>query len=197
MVLQNALAEAGSAAVPRPVGHVIAEWDDSGQATGRALGHLACAQEFLPGATDGWRVALAAAGDVHAFDAEARALGRATAEVHEMLAATLPTRPTSATDVDATIAQMNGRLAAAIAEVADLANYADAITAVFDRARTARWPDQQRIHGDLHLGQVLAVPARGWVLVDFEGEPLRPMRERGRLDNPMRDVAGIQRESRH
>jgi predicted trehalose synthase len=191
--LQSALAAAGSDAVPHPVGDVLAEWNDRGQPTGRARGHLAFAQEFLPGAEDAWLVACAAAGLGRDFSAEAYALGVATAGVHATLAATMTTRKTTQHDIDAVIALMHGRLAAAIGEVPALAGHAAALEAVFATAATVSWPAQQRIHGDLHLGQVLSVPGRGWVLVDFEGEPLRPMRERSRLDSPIRDVAGMLR----
>ncbi len=191
--LQTALAAAGSGSVPRPVGQVTAEWNDRGEATGRATGHLAFVQEFLPGAEDAWRVALSAAQRGIDFTVQARALGIATAGVHATLAATLPTEEADAAAVGAVLGQMQGRLAAAIAAVPSLAVHALALGEAFTLATSVAWPAQQRIHGDLHLGQVLSVPGRGWVLVDFEGEPLRPMRERGRLDSPMRDVAGMLR----
>jgi predicted trehalose synthase len=85
------------------------------------------------------------------------------------------------------------RLDAAIREAPELEAHRAEIERVFELARVAPWPARQRIHGDYHLGQVLTAPGLGWVLVDFEGEPLRPMAERTQLDIPLRDVAGMLR----
>ncbi len=49
VVLQTAISAAGSPHVPASVGFVTGEWDDPGQPSGRARGHLAFAQEFMPG----------------------------------------------------------------------------------------------------------------------------------------------------
>jgi predicted trehalose synthase len=191
--LQTALADAGSPHVPRAIGSIEGSWPDDATADGSVTGSLAFAQEFLPGVEDAWRVALHAAARGEDFRVRAHALGTATAEVHRDLAGLFPTQPTGAPEREAIAATWRRRLAIAIAEVPAIAERRDEIEAVYDGALDVAWPALQRIHGDYHLGQVLQVPDRGWVLLDFEGEPLRPMAERVLPDLPLRDVAGMLR----
>ncbi|MDO9395533.1 MAG: phosphotransferase [Herbiconiux sp.] len=193
VVVQSALSDAGSRLVPRAIGSISGAWPDPRQPSGRATGHLAFAQEFIPEVEDAWRVALRAAEAEESFAVLARSLGEATAQVHLELAALLPAHPAGAAEVGAVLASMRQRAAAAMAEVPSIADDREAVEAVFALAEQASWPDFQRIHGDYHLGQVLAVTGRGWVLLDFEGEPLRPIAERSEPDVTLRDVAGMLR----
>ena len=87
---------------------------------------------------------------------------------------------------------MHRRLDDALAIVPDLAEHADRLRTTFDHVRRMRDVPVQQIHGDLHLGQTLRT-VRGWKIVDFEGEPAKPLAERQRPDSRWRDVAGMLR----
>lgn len=197
ITLQGALAANHSPFVPASVGHVAGAWQqpdgEGGRPGERVFGQLAFAQEYLVGTSDAWRVSLQLAAAGTDFSSRARELGRVVARVHESLARALPSRTPDSDDIRHRVAEMRRRAAWATSEVPGLAAHAARLTAAFDAASNASWPALQRIHGDLHLGQVLDVPERGWVLIDFEGEPLRPLVERNELDSPLRDVAGILR----
>lgn len=192
VVIQTALTEAGSDRVPLALGHLRGAWD-SPDGGAEQHGHLAFAQEFIPGVEDAWRVALVAASAGRDFSARARELGAAVAEIHESLARALGVTESAPAARARLVAEMHERYAAALAEVPDLASRSDQVSAIIDAARDVEWPALQRIHGDLHLGQVLDVAERGWVALDFEGEPMRPLAERVLPDLRMRDVAGMLR----
>lgn len=166
---------------------------------------LAMLQQLLRTATDGWEMALAsvrdlfAEGDLHAdevggdFAAEAHRLGVATAEVHEALAAAFPTATWGAGELGDLAGAMTRRLDEAVAVVPELEPHRDGLRSLF--ARVAGFDEPvpvQRVHADYHLGQTLRT-VRGWKIVDFEGEPAKPLEERVRPDSPWRDVAGMLR----
>ncbi|HET8615086.1 MAG TPA: aminoglycoside phosphotransferase [Actinomycetales bacterium] len=170
----------------------------SGSWTGRSgeqvTGHLAVAVEFLGGSQDAWREAVAAAETGAPFDERARQIGAATAEVHLALADAFGRTAMSDDERQRLLDGLRSRVDWALASAPSLERYRDALRRYCDRiGDLARLPDLQRVHGDLHLGQVLHSPARGWILLDFEGEPLRPLTERTRHDLTLRDVAGMLR----
>jgi maltokinase len=193
VVLQSAIAAAGSKRVPATFGALVGTWPDPAVPGGVARGHLAVAQEFLADTRDAWRVALDAGRAGEDFTGPARDLGAATAEVHRVLAAVLPTAQADEGSHAAALGSMRARAAQAAALVPSVAAVADRIAAALEAGADGDWPVLQRVHGDYHLGQVLQVPDRGWVLLDFEGEPLRPMAERSEPDLALRDVAGMLR----
>ncbi len=200
VVVAAALARAGCSRIPAPVGWVDGTWSPAPGGGGEAdsmpvRGHLAVAAEFLPGSQDAWREALDAVREGRSFAQEARALGAATGEVHLALTGALPTRAATPQDGARLTASLRERAAWALDAAPVLAGLAGPLWALLDEAPALLTgaPVLQQVHGDLHLGQVLHAPGRGWVLLDFEGEPLRPLAERTRPDLALRDVAGMLR----
>ncbi|WP_431036893.1 maltokinase N-terminal cap-like domain-containing protein [Streptomyces sp. P6-2-1] len=188
------LSRQGCARVPAPVAWMQAE--PAGGAGGEpyVLGVL---QPFLKGSQDGWELALRRLAAGEDFTAEARALGRATAEVHTALAGALPALTLGPEGLAALADAMTRRLEEAAAAVPELRPYVPGLRTAFARlgraGREGRTWTAQRVHGDLHLGQCLRSADGYWSLIDFEGEPARPLAERRRAFPPVRDVAGMLR----
>jgi maltokinase len=194
----KALADLDSPHAPRPLGWI--ETDLGGEPTTLAVLH-----EYLRSGTEGWRLATASVRDLYAeldlhadevggdFAGESERLGHATAVVHRQMAQALPTGVAGPGDLREAAGQMHSRLDAACAAVEELREFEASLRKIYDAlAAHESLVHIQRIHGDYHLGQVLRVDA-GWVLLDFEGEPARPLSERTALMSPLRDVAGMLR----
>ncbi|ACZ31434.1 aminoglycoside phosphotransferase [Xylanimonas cellulosilytica DSM 15894] len=152
---------------------------------------LAVLAALVPDAHDGFEHACRFAGRGDRFDALAAELGAVVARLHTALRDALPTD--ARLEPAGFVSGLRRRAAAAIEAAPSLAPHADAVGRVLDdlQERLTAVP-LQRIHGDLHLGQAL-YGADGWQLLDFEGEPQRPVAERTAPDLPVRDVAGMLR----
>jgi maltokinase len=174
--------------------------------TWREYGYdLAFGQQFLVGGSEGWALALTSLRDLYNsstdlpaeaggdFAAEANRLGRMTADMHMALAGGfgIASRSDAADTWAALVDGLPARLSAA-SELAgtDLVAGADALLA---RLRGVEDPGPYfRVHGDYHLGQVMRTDT-GWYVLDFEGEPIKPMAERGNVESPLKDATGMLR----
>lgn len=195
VVIPETLTRAGWDGVPRFLGAVPLP-DPAG---GEALAHLAVLSELVHDATDGFELACAHAGRDEDFGERAAELGAVVAHLHTTLRDALGPGPTL--EPAGFMGVLRRRAAEAFADVPDLAPHRAGVTALYDAvsARLAAVGEEagglvrlQPIHGDLHLGQALYSPD-GWKVLDFEGEPQRPVAERTAPDLPLRDVAGMLR----
>jgi trehalose synthase-fused probable maltokinase len=170
-------------------------------------------QEFMPGAVDGWSHVLARLRAGDDLTAELNALGAVTRELHAALASVdddpeFAPEPTREDDLqrwrDAAVARAHHALAllarqasalpsAVLPDIRRVLAHAPALVAAVPAPPApASLGPRTRHHGDYHLGQVLHT-ASGWRIIDFEGEPARPLAERRAKHHPLRDVAGMLR----
>ncbi len=166
---------------------------------------LGVAQELVVDARDGWDHALDALGkDPEGLIDGLRALGGVCGELHTVLGSDLtdpdfaPEEPSeeSLALLTATIDEQIERVFVGLPDLPALAPIAGRGEDIRDRlALMSHLGARGRLirhHGDLHLGQTLLADGR-WIILDFEGEPARSLRERRRKRSPLRDVAGMLR----
>lgn len=189
-----ALARAGWGNVPAPLAHleVRVPPDPAGEeaAGGPAVSGILAA--LVEDAHDGFELFVDLAAAHEDATGHARELGSVTARMHDHLAEIFGRgEPGSG---NALCERVVGNLRAAAAEVTELDDglVERLCRTVEGVADLGALPPPIRIHGDYHLGQTL-LGAGGWYVLDFEGEPLRPLEERRRRDLALRDVAGMLR----
>ncbi len=178
-------------------------------------------QRFVKHRADGWRWMLAQlaswrAGDltVEALAGEARRIGGLTADMHLALGScrdvpAFAPRPIVERDVETWRVALETRAERLVADMrrehqavppgakrdaAEIAGSVEALPALAPTAAEAGAAGVEliRLHGDYHLGQTLRTDD-GYVVMDFEGEPSRPLAERRAHGCALRDVAGMLR----
>jgi trehalose synthase-fused probable maltokinase len=204
----EALTEVGFAHAPRLLGSVVYQ-----APAGAVPSAVALLQSFVPGATDGWTIALRSMAElleavelgnrrVCSFAGGAQRLGEVTGEMHLCLGSDrmrddLRPHPVT-TDLlrewgGEMIAQLDSVLATDHPLLTDLRRARPRLVESFGALASAGDGGLAiRTHGDYHLGQVVNTAA-GWTVLDFEGEPARSPAQRRRRYSPLRDVAGMLR----
>jgi trehalose synthase-fused probable maltokinase len=175
--------------------------------TGRQMdATLGILQRFVPSGRDGWEYALdALERDPDEFLTRLNRLGEVTGRMHAVLGSDADD-PNFCPEETST--ESLGLLTATVDEEIEriffsLPDDADELEPIRDRGEEVRELLRLltnlggtgrviRHHGDLHLGQTLWADG-DWVILDFEGEPARSLRERRRKRSPLRDVAGMMR----
>ncbi|HET9093897.1 MAG TPA: phosphotransferase [Solirubrobacteraceae bacterium] len=166
---------------------------------------LAVAQQFVVGGADGWELALDEIPRApEAFLERIAELGTATARLHSVLATDAADPAFSPQDPSTELlnllrATLDDQLEKVFGHLPDDPSVEPIVGLEQSIREHITLPAQGpvggksiRIHGDFHLGQTLYT-GQGWTLLDFEGEPARPLNARRQKRSPLRDVASMLR----
>lgn len=217
--LNRYLTSEGFEHVPPQVGEMAYRFGvpDSGNEADPTI-DLAIAQQWIDG-TDGWQVVSKQLQRLY-DEAEPGGAGELPHQVVQRSGRILDQLEelgdvTAALHVALSREEADTEFAPRVVRRSDLQGWADAVDAAFGalseggvdelserrpamEALLKRFRDladagyMTRVHGDYHLGQVMLAD-RGWMIIDFEGEPLRPLEARRLKQSPLRDVAGMLR----
>ena len=169
-----------------------------------AQADVALLQQFEPNVGDAWTTTVRRVrsvldgGDPRESIDAAQRLGATTAELHLALASgsgVFAPEPISDDDVTRWIVTMQEEVNTTIDALACKNVRVDVATLTkrIDGLRGLRGALKSRHHGDYHLGQVLERHDGTFAIIDFEGEPSRPLAQRREKRTPLRDVAGMLR----
>jgi maltokinase len=194
------------APVPPFAGSLVWRPDDGGADTA-----IAVLQALVPGAEDGWEPPIERAADALRAGppyatGEWAAAGRTAGRLHTALADAFGLAPATAGDLARWRADAEAALTEAAAHDAELAAAAPRVRSRLSALTESDPPLLTRIHGDLHVGQLLRQGSDPFIsaqhspdplVIDFEGDPTRPLADRLRPDTPLRDLAGLLRCADH
>ena len=215
--LTRLLTTEGFMNIPAHVGEVTYEAEGD---AGPIRIDLGVAQRFVSGAVEGWELALQRLAELYEAVDEADAnedipflieerahdllvaaeeLGEATAGLHvalgrEQADPELAPEAVDEMDLGDWAAGAAASLSALVQhDLVELRPLVAGIEERIERVKAIEEPGHKtRVHGDYHLGQVIRA-TRGWLILDFEGEPARTLDERRAKHSPLKDVAGMLR----